>query len=118
MWATLWQKVLWNISLKRKNREEVRKLLSLGVQLKKLNNQGTSLGGKTFVITGSLPGMSRQEASDWIESFGGKISSSVSKKTDYLLAGEEAGSKLDKARELNVAVISLDDLKNLATRVK
>lgn len=101
---------------KEKNREEVRKLLSLGVQLKKMASQGSKLAGKTFVITGSLTGMSRQEASEWIESFGGKISSSVSKKTDFLLAGEEAGSKLDKARELNVAVISLDDLRDLLSK--
>jgi len=62
--------------------------------------------GKTFVLTGTLPTYSRNEASAIIESFGGKTSSSVSKKTDYVLAGEEAGSKLDKANKLGVTVIS------------
>jgi len=66
--------------------------------------------GKTFVITGTLPGMSREEASKLIESRGGKTASSVSKKTDYLLAGEEAGGKLAKALELGVPVISLSQL--------
>jgi DNA ligase (NAD+) len=69
--------------------------------------------GKSFVITGTLDGMSRQEATEWIQARGGKVGSSVSKKTDYLLAGAEAGSKLDKAQELGVKVISLDDLRQL-----
>jgi DNA ligase (NAD+) len=61
--------------------------------------------GKTFVLTGTLPTLGRSEASRLIEDRGGKVSGSVSKKTDFVLAGEEAGSKLDKARELGVAVI-------------
>ena len=71
------------------------------------------LNGLTFVITGTLPGMSRDEAKEHIESHGGKVSGSVSKKTDYLLAGEKAGSKLDKAKELGVKVIDLDTLKGM-----
>ncbi len=63
------------------------------------------LTGKTFVITGTLPTLSRDEARDMLESAGAKVAGSVSKKTDYLLAGTDAGSKLDKARELGVAVI-------------
>jgi DNA ligase (NAD+) len=63
------------------------------------------LAGKTFVITGTLPTLSRDQAKDLLEAAGAKVASSVSKKTDYLLAGTEAGSKLDKARELGVAVI-------------
>ena len=66
----------------------------------------TRFGGKTFVLTGTLPTLTRSEASAIIESFGGKTSSSVSKKTDYVLAGEEAGSKLEKAQKLGVTVIS------------
>ncbi len=63
------------------------------------------LAGKTFVITGTLPTLSRDQAKDMLEAAGAKVAGSVSKKTDYLLAGADAGSKLDKARELGVAVI-------------
>jgi DNA ligase (NAD+) len=63
------------------------------------------LAGKTFVLTGTLPSMTREEASAKIEALGGHVSGSVSKKTDYVLAGSEAGSKLDKAKELGVKII-------------
>jgi len=69
--------------------------------------------GKTFVLTGTLPVLSRDAARDLIEKAGGKVSGSVSKKTDYVVAGEEAGSKLDKARELGVAVIDEAGLRKL-----
>ncbi len=64
------------------------------------------LGGKTFVLTGTLPTLSRDEASALIRDAGGSVTGSVSKNTDYLLAGEEAGSKLDKAKELGVKILS------------
>ena len=66
---------------------------------------GLPLAGKTFVLTGTLPSMTRDEASGKIEAVGGHVSSSVSKKTDYVLAGEEAGSKLEKAKKLGVKII-------------
>jgi DNA ligase (NAD+) len=63
------------------------------------------LEGLTFVLTGTFPSLSREEAKEKIEAAGGKVSGSVSKKTNYVVAGEEAGSKLAKAQELGVAVI-------------
>ncbi len=67
--------------------------------------RGTTLAGLTFVLTGTLPTLTRDAAKEKIESAGGKVSGSVSKKTDYLVAGEEAGSKLDKATSLGVKVL-------------
>jgi DNA ligase (NAD+) len=69
-----------------------------------------ALSGKTYVLTGTLPTLSRTEATKLIESAGGRVAGSVSKKTDALVAGEEAGSKLDKAKELGVQVIDEDEL--------
>ena len=69
--------------------------------------------GKVFVLTGTLPTLKRDEAKKLIESFGGKASSSVSKKTDYVLAGEEAGSKLTKAQELGIAILTEEEFLNM-----
>ncbi|HSV84797.1 MAG TPA: NAD-dependent DNA ligase LigA [Ramlibacter sp.] len=71
------------------------------------------LGGKTVVLTGTLPTLSRDEAKDLLETAGAKVAGSVSKKTDYVVAGAEAGSKLDKARELGVPVLDEDGLRQL-----
>lgn len=74
------------------------------------HNVSNKFEGKTFVLTGTLPTMKRSEAKNLIESNGGKVSGSVSKKTDFVVAGEEAGSKLDKANKLGVAVLTEQDL--------
>ena len=75
--------------------------------------KGTKLAGKTFVLTGTLANYSRDEAKKLIEDAGGRVSGSVSKKTDYVVAGSDAGSKLDKARELGVAVIGEEAMERL-----
>ncbi|HHT66330.1 MAG TPA: NAD-dependent DNA ligase LigA, partial [Clostridiales bacterium] len=75
--------------------------------------QDNRLKGKTFVLTGTLSGMTREQASELIQSHGGKVSGSVSRKTSYVLAGEDAGSKLTKARHMGIPIISKDDLLNL-----
>jgi DNA ligase (NAD+) len=88
------------------NRELVRRLAELGLKMTAEKKQRTAqLEGLTFVLTGTFPTLSREEAKEKIEAAGGKVSGSVSKKTNYVVAGEEAGSKLAKAGELGVAVI-------------
>ncbi|MBL0086093.1 MAG: NAD-dependent DNA ligase LigA [Ideonella sp.] len=93
------------------NREVVEQLLAAGIQWPEhdgsaLQDQAAlPLHGKTLVLTGSLPTLSRDEAKALIEAAGGKVSGSVSKKTHFVVAGEEAGSKLDKARELGIALL-------------
>jgi DNA ligase (NAD+) len=89
------------------NREVVQQLRELGVQWQEhegVGDQVLPLTGKTFVLTGTLASMSRDEAKSRLEALGAKVAGSVSKKTDCVVAGAEAGSKLDKARELNVPV--------------
>ncbi len=100
------------------NREVVAQLRAAGVTW--VEGDGTpqapqTLAGKTFVLTGTLPTLGRDEAKELIEALGGKVSGSVSKKTDYVVAGSEAGSKLDKARELGVAILNEAALKALFT---
>ena len=75
--------------------------------------QDDRFSGKTFVLTGTLPTLKRNEAKELIEKFGGKASGSVSKKTDYVLAGEEAGSKLTKAQQLGIKIISEEEFKEM-----
>jgi len=91
------------------NRKLIERLRDAGLNFKSsLYQQSAATGafaGKTFVLTGTLPTMTREEATAKIESLGGKVSSSVSKKTDYVLAGEDTGSKLEKAQKLGVRII-------------
>lgn len=89
----------------------INRLKQAGVNMKAIEEENTDnrFEGKTFVLTGSLEHYSREQASEIIEKLGGKTSSSVSKKTDYVLAGEEAGSKLKKAQELGITIISEEE---------
>lgn len=98
-----------------KNQETLTRLREYGVNMVYETTQAEDLKleGKTFVITGTLPSMGRKEAAELIERFGGKVSGSVSKKTDYLLAGENAGSKLTKANELGITVLSEEELRTM-----
>src|SRR5437016_13598535 len=97
------------------NRKLVDDLRKAGLTLTgKKKEKGTKLAGKTFVLTGTLERHTRDEAKRMIEDAGGRVSGSVSKKTDYVVAGSDAGSKLDKARELGVSVIGEEDLEGLA----
>ena len=96
------------------NRELVERLRQAGLELTGQKKQrGTKLRGKTFVLTGTLAHFTRDEAKRIIEDAGGKVTGSVSKKTDYVVAGADAGSKLDKAKELGVRVIDEKELENL-----
>ncbi|HUS23887.1 MAG TPA: NAD-dependent DNA ligase LigA [Candidatus Binatia bacterium] len=93
----------------------IRELREAGVQWEPVKRAASAgpLLGKTFVITGTLPGLGREQATELIESHGGRISGSVSKKTDFLLAGSDAGSKLAKAGKLGVPVIELAQLQKM-----
>ncbi len=99
------------------HREVVEQLIAAGLHWPAIEGTASDayrpLLGKTLVITGTLPTLSRDEAKDLIEAAGGKASGSVSRKTDWLVAGEEAGSKLDKARELGIAILDEAGLRAL-----
>ncbi len=93
------------------NRRLLSEVEALGMNMEsQVQAQGAKLAGLTIVVTGTLPTLGRKEAAELIENNGGKCTGSVSKKTSYLLAGEAAGSKLDKARSLGIPVISEEDL--------
>jgi len=95
----------------KENRNLVKRLKDAGVDMTAEKKQRSAqLAGLTFVLTGTLPKMTRDDAKEKIESAGGKTAGSVSKKTSYVVAGEEAGSKLDKARELKIPVIDEEGL--------
>jgi DNA ligase (NAD+) len=83
------------------------------VHAERRRKAGERLSGKVFVVTGTLPALTRQEATEMIRSRGGKVAASVSKQTDYVVAGAEAGSKLDKARQLGIAVVDEEGLRRI-----
>ena len=93
----------------------IEKLKNLGVNMESLqeDNIDNRFEGKIFVLTGALETYSRKEAEDLIEKYGGKTSSSVSKKTSYVLAGEDAGSKLTKAQELGITIITEKEFEDM-----
>jgi DNA ligase (NAD+) len=97
------------------NRELVERLRAAGLQFTYESTRpvGGPLEGKVFVLTGTLPSLTRDEAKEMIERAGGKVSGSVSKKTSYVVAGDEAGSKLAKAQELGIQILGEDDLLKL-----
>ncbi len=97
-----------------KNRELVKRLREAGLTLSgKKKERGTKLAGKTFVLTGTLVRHTRDGAKKLIEDLGGRVAGSVSKKTDYVVAGNDAGSKLDKARDLGIPVLGEEELEAL-----
>ena len=109
-------KSISNFFKQNKNREVIQSLIKLGVNWPKHDIRKSTSGifaAKTFVLTGTLPSMSREEAKSVIEMNGGKVAGSVSKKTDYVVAGTDAGSKLTIAQELGIKVISQDELLKL-----
>jgi len=100
------------------NQNLLRKLKAAGVwpvndQQSAENGQVGKLDGLSFVVTGTLTGFTRQEIKELIQSNGGKVIGSVSKKTDYLVVGENPGSKLDKARELGITILNENALREL-----
>src|SRR5207302_1637436 len=99
------------------NRKLIERLKKAGMNFNSQLYQAAApagpLNGKTFVLTGTLPNLTREDAGAKIEAKGGKVSGSVSKKTDYVVAGEDAGSKLEKAQKLGVEIIGEPELLRL-----
>jgi DNA ligase (NAD+) len=99
------------------NKRHIKRLMSAGIHLETVAPSGeTTLAGKTFVITGSLRSMNRSEAKEMLVSKGGRVASSVSGSTDYLIVGESPGSKLKRAQELNVDILGEDEFLKLMGR--
>jgi DNA ligase (NAD+) len=96
------------------NRKLIERLREAGLTLTgKKKQRGTKLAGKTFVLTGTLAHFTRDEAKKMIEDAGGKVTGSVSKKTDYVIAGADAGSKLDKAKDFGVKVVDEKEMEKI-----
>ncbi len=98
-----------------KNQKIIGRLRESGVnmEIRAIEKIDSAISGRTIVVTGTLPTLGRKEAAELIERYGGKVSGSVSKKTDYVLAGENAGSKLAKAQELSIPVLTEEGLRSL-----
>ncbi len=99
----------------KENRQEIKLLLAHGVEPQKMKKKqmNHAFSGKTFVLTGSLKNYSRDEAASLVKERGGKVSGSVSKKTDFVLVGEDPGSKYDKAKELGIKIISEEEFQKM-----
>ncbi|MFA4990738.1 MAG: BRCT domain-containing protein, partial [Candidatus Paceibacterota bacterium] len=97
----------------KKNTELIKKLEEAGVEIIPRPKESKKLKGKIFVLTGTLSSMSREEAKERIRQLGGKVSSTVSKNVSYVVAGDNPGSKYQKAKELGIKIISEKDLLNL-----
>ena len=99
----------------RHNQQIIERLLAAGIHWPEQESSaaGRALQGRTFVLTGTLASMTRDEARERLQSLGARVSGSVSTKTDYVIAGEEAGSKLQKAKELGIKVLDENSLLKL-----
>jgi DNA ligase (NAD+) len=104
--------------LESRNRDLIRRLREAGVRMPHAPpaRAGGAFAGKTFVLTGALPGLTREEATRMITSRGGKVGSSVSRKTSYVVAGEDPGAKMAKARSLGIPILDEQDLRSLADK--
>ena len=108
------RRALWNFFRSQRTGRWSSSCRKLGLNLTGVKKErGTKLAGKTFVLTGTLAHLTREEAKKMIENAGGRVSGSVSKKTDFVVAGEDAGSKLDKAKELGLKVIGEKEMQGL-----
>ena len=101
--------------MQEQTKDLIKKLQLAGVNTKAYEEENIDnrFEGKTFVLTGTLEEYTREEASNLIEKFGGKTSGTVSKKTDYVLAGQEAGSKLTKAQNLGITILTEQEFKEM-----
>jgi DNA ligase (NAD+) len=96
------------------NQEEIKRLAECGVEMMiKGENVGTALSGKQFVLTGSLETLTRDEAKEKIAALGGRVTSTVSKKTDYVVVGADPGSKVEKAKKLGIETVTEKKLKQM-----